>query len=131
MAACARRFTSWMDASDSGDSESSRILSPSCESELAVEPGVPRSEEGRSVNFSSAEDAVEGRRSWPLCDRAGRGSRGAGERVMCGAVAARKATSLSDGAEDDGCGASSDRERERRAGRRSMDDTWSVPLPAM
>ena len=83
-----------------GDSVSSLIRSSSSEPVLVAETGVgesPGDEEGKSVNLSSAEEAVEGLLGWLRCDLCRRGNRGVGESVMCGAVADRKETSLSDG----------------------------------
>lgn len=105
-----------MDDSDIGDSVSDLILSPSCEPVLVVDSGVsdsPGDEDGSSVNFSSADEAVEGLLGWTFCSLEGRGNRGAGESVMCGAVAvSENETSLSDGTDAE-VGSSSDCERPR------------------
>ena len=47
-------------------------------------------DDGKSLDFSSAEDAVEGRLALVLLGLAGRARRGAGEIEMCGAVAVRE-----------------------------------------
>ncbi len=60
-------------------------------------------DEGSSAHFSSAEEAVEGLLGLLLLDLGGKGSRGAGESVMCGAIAAREKETSSrvrDGAAD-------------------------------
>lgn len=79
--------------------------SSSNEPVLAAETGVsesPGDEEGKSVNLSSAEEAVEGLLGWLRCDLCRRGNRGVGESVMCGAAADRNETSLSDGTDTEG-----------------------------
>lgn len=118
MAACARLFTSWRLLSESGNPEPNRILSPSCEPVVVAETGGESAadEWGRSMNFSSADEAVDGRRSCPRDGFAGRGSRGAGESVICGELEVRESeASLSEGTGAADC-TGSDRERSRWLG---------------